>query len=63
MSKELHCGDLMTGCEFVAEGKDEAEVMTRAAEHARAAHGMTDITPELAGKVQAAIREKTEQPA
>ena len=63
MSKELHCGDLMAGCDFVAKGKDEAEVMTRTAEHARKVHGLTEITPDLAGKVQAAIREKTGQPA
>lgn len=32
MGKELKCGDLMPGCEAVVEGKDEAEVMARAAE-------------------------------
>ena len=58
MSKELRCGDLMPGCEAVVQGEDEAEVMARAAEHAKNAHGLQEITPELAGKVRSAIKEK-----
>lgn len=58
MTKELRCGDLMPGCETVVEGKDEAEVMARAAEHAKSAHGLEQITPELAGQVRSAIKEK-----
>jgi predicted small metal-binding protein len=41
------------------EGKDEAEVMARAAEHAKKAHGLQQVTPELASKVRAAIKEKS----
>jgi predicted small metal-binding protein len=64
MPKELRCGDLMPGCEAVLEGKDEAEVMARAAEHARSAHGVQQVPPELVGKVRSAIREKeSSQPA
>ena len=58
MAKQLKCGDLMPGCEAVVEGKDEAEVMAKAAEHAKNAHGLQQITPELAGKVRSAIKEK-----
>lgn len=58
MAKELKCGDLMPGCKAVVEGKDEAEVMAKAAEHAKNAHGLEQITPELAGKVRSAIKEK-----
>ena len=58
MAKILKCGDLMPGCSFVAEGKDMAEVMVKGAEHAKTAHGMTSIPPDLAAKVQAAIKEK-----
>ena len=54
--KEMHCGDLMKGCNFVARGATEEEVMKKAAEHAKTAHGMDKITPELAQKVKAAIR-------
>jgi predicted small metal-binding protein len=58
MAKELRCGDLMPGCQAVVEGKDEAEVMAKAAEHAKAAHGLQQIPPDVASKVRAAIREK-----
>jgi predicted small metal-binding protein len=58
MAKELKCGDLMPGCEAVVEGRDEAEVMAKAAEHAKSAHGLQQITPELASKVRSAIKEK-----
>jgi predicted small metal-binding protein len=58
MAKELRCGDLMPGCTTVVEGKDEAEVMAKAGEHAKNAHGLQEITPELASKVRSAIKEK-----
>jgi predicted small metal-binding protein len=58
MPKILKCGDLMPGCNFVAEGKDEAEVMAKGAEHAKTAHGMASIPPALLPKVKAAIRDK-----
>jgi len=48
----------MPGCNFVAEGKDVAEVMAKGAEHAKKAHGIAQITPDLAKKVQAAIKDK-----
>jgi predicted small metal-binding protein len=56
--KELRCDDVNPGCDFKIEGKDEAEVMTKAAEHARRDHGMAQIPPDVARKAQAAIREK-----
>ncbi len=58
MAKILRCGDLMPGCQTVIEGKDEAEVMRKGAEHAKTAHGMASIPPDLAKKVQAAIKNK-----
>jgi predicted small metal-binding protein len=58
MPKMLRCADLMPGCNFVAEGKDVAEVMAKGAEHAKKAHGMSQIPPDLAKKVQAAIKDK-----
>jgi predicted small metal-binding protein len=54
----LRCGDLMPGCSAVIEGKDEAEVMAKGAEHAKTAHQMASIPPEIAAKVKAAIKDK-----
>jgi predicted small metal-binding protein len=56
--KELRCGDLVPGCNAVIHGKDVAEVMQKGAEHAKTAHGMGTISPDLAKKVQAAIRDR-----
>ena len=58
MAKEMRCGDLMPGCEKVIEGRDEKEVMAKAAEHARRDHNMQEITPELQEKVRGAIHDK-----
>jgi len=58
MAKVLRCGELMPGCNTVIEGKDEAEVMQRGAEHAKTAHGMSEIPPDVAQKVRGAIRDK-----
>ena len=58
MAKVLLYADLMPGCNFVAEGKDVAEVMAKGAKHAKKAHGMSQIPPDLAKKVQAAIKDK-----
>jgi predicted small metal-binding protein len=58
MAKILKCGDLMTGCNVVIEGKDEAEVMAKGAEHAKQAHGMTSMSPDIAQKVKSAIKDK-----
>jgi predicted small metal-binding protein len=56
MAKELRCGDIMPGCDFVAQGEDEAEVMSKAAEHAREKHGLDEIDEETAEKVRSQIR-------
>ncbi|MGH7391154.1 MAG: DUF1059 domain-containing protein [Candidatus Rokuibacteriota bacterium] len=56
--KELRCGDVMPGCNTVIEGKDVNEIMTKGAEHAKKDHGIESIPPDVAQKVQAAIRDK-----
>jgi len=56
MAKQLRCGELVPGCAKVIQGKDEAEVMSQAAAHAKNDHNLT-VTPELADKARNAIRE------
>lgn len=56
MTKELRCDDIMPGCNFVARGKDESEVMNKAADHAREKHGMDEIDKETEKKVRSKIR-------
>ena len=58
MAKELRCGDLMPGCSTVIEGKDENEVVAKAAEHARRDHNIQNVTPDLERQVRSAIHDK-----
>lgn len=57
MAKQMKCGDLMPGCSFVARGATVEEVLKAAAEHAKTAHGIQQVTPELAAKVKSAIKD------
>ena len=56
--KVLKCGDLNPGCNFVAKGKDENEVLKQAAQHAKADHGMATIPPDVLSAVRGAIHEE-----
>ncbi len=58
MPKEFHCKDVVPGCNAVIAGKDEKEIMAKAAEHARNAHNMTNLPPQVQQKVRQNIREK-----
>jgi predicted small metal-binding protein len=56
--KELHCKEVgMPNCDFVARGKDDDEVMTKAAEHAKRDHNMQSVPPDLERKARGVIRE------
>ena len=55
--RELKCSDLMPGCNFVAQGKDDSEVMKKTAEHARSVHKMVAIAMDVERKARAAIRD------
>ena len=58
MEKVLHCRDVGFDCNGVIKAQTEKEVLTMAAEHARHVHGVTEITPEVANKIKAAIKEE-----
>jgi predicted small metal-binding protein len=57
MAKSVSCRDVGVDCDFKATGETVEDVMKKCAEHAKTAHGMNEITPELAKKVQSAIRD------
>lgn len=56
MSMLLKCGDVVPGCAVEVRAESEAEVLRQAAAHAASAHGVTEVTPELAGKIKAVIQ-------
>ena len=55
IEKRIACGDIIPGCGFTATAPTEEELMHKVAAHAAEAHGVTEVTPELAGQVKAAI--------
>ena len=57
MPKTLSCRDVGPDCDFVATGETEEEVMAKAVEHGRTAHGLEEIPPELAEKARSVIRD------
>jgi predicted small metal-binding protein len=57
MTRELRCADLIPGCDFVAHGTHDSDVMKKAAEHAKGAHRMIAIGMEVERKARAAIRD------
>lgn len=54
--KTLKCRDVGFDCNAVVRAETEEEVMRQAAEHARAHHGVTEVTPEMGAKVKGLIR-------
>ena len=53
---ELRCKDVGFDCPGVVRGATKQEVLKQAAEHAAKVHD-TEVTPELAVKVEALIRQ------
>ena len=58
MSKALACGDVVAGCAVTFTGATEEEVLEKVAQHAGHDHGVNEVTPELAAKVKAAIKDR-----
>ena len=58
MGKMLSCRDVGVECDFEVHGKDEAEILRKAAEHAKGCHKGVQLTPELQAKIRAAIKEE-----
>jgi predicted small metal-binding protein len=61
MKKHIACGNVVPGCSFTASADTEEELMRQVAEHAAHAHGVTEVTPELAAKVRVAIHSDESQ--
>ncbi len=57
MSYSLACGDVMPGCAATFTADDKDELMGQVAAHAKADHGIEEITPEVADAVGAAVKE------
>ncbi len=58
MTKHIACNDVVKGCAFTASSPSEEELLKQVTAHAAEAHGVKEVTPELAAKVKAAIHSR-----
>jgi len=59
MAKSISCKDVgMVGCDFTAKAETLEELLRAAAVHAKEAHGLDSIPPDLLPMVQAAVRDE-----
>ena len=58
MAKVVNCRDVGVDCDFVMRGETTEDILRQAAEHARSAHNMTEIPPEVAEKLRGAIHDE-----
>jgi predicted small metal-binding protein len=55
--KTFECGTLVPGCTWHTQAEDSAEVVRRAAEHLRNAHGEEEVRPNLIDEIKARIKD------
>jgi predicted small metal-binding protein len=58
MTKVLQCGAIVPGCDFVAHGHTDGELIVKAEEHLRSAHDVDHVSERLKDKIRAAIRDE-----
>lgn len=56
--KEFACGQVVPDCSATFQAETEEEILQQVAAHAREAHGISDVPPELAEQVKAGISER-----
>lgn len=54
-ARHFACGHVVPDCTFTVTAPTDEELLRKVAGHAAEAHGITEITPELASQVRAAI--------
>ncbi len=57
--KEFTCGRLVPGCTWHTQAEDEAEIVRRAVDHLRTAHGEEMVRPEMITRIKERIRDAT----
>jgi predicted small metal-binding protein len=56
--KYIACAEIVPDCSFTATAETEEELLKKVVAHAAHDHGITEVTPELAAQVKAAIRSR-----
>jgi predicted small metal-binding protein len=55
--KQFKCGDVVLGCEWVTRNEDDTELFAEIKSHARNAHGMDEVPPEVVDQIHGVITE------
>ncbi len=58
MAKSYTCRDVGVECDWKTSGETEDEIMSAIQKHAAVVHPTIELTPELVGKVRAAIKQE-----
>lgn len=58
MTKVIRCRDVGFDCNGVIKAPNETEALALAAEHAKSAHNVKDITPEIVQKIKSVMRDE-----
>lgn len=53
--KQFACGSVVPGCQAVFVAEQEDDILRQVAEHARADHDITEVSPELVASVRSNI--------
>jgi predicted small metal-binding protein len=57
-AKYIACAEIVPDCPFTASASTEEELLQKVAAHAAHDHGISEVSPELAAKVKAAIKSR-----
>ena len=57
-TKYIACAEIVPDCSFTASAATEEELLKKVVAHAARDHGITEVTPELAARVKAAIKSR-----
>ena len=57
MTKVVNCRDVGYDCEGVVKADTEDETLALVAEHAKSAHGLEEVTPEVVEKVKSVMQD------
>ena len=55
--KQFRCGDVVPGCQWVTRNDDEQALFSDIHAHAREAHGMDEVPPEVVDQIRSVITE------
>jgi predicted small metal-binding protein len=55
--KQFRCGDVVPGCQWVTRSEDEKQLFEEIRSHARDAHGMDEVPPEVVDAIYGVITE------